>query len=181
MTSFLPFSDRNLILTGYIGPDQPLLGRQIAERLRMPYVNIEAQIAERVGLSVDEIRSYYGETRLKAIEAELMQEAQLRRSTVIRVNGRTLLHGERLAALRETGVVVCMVVALDAVLHRLHISMGARYHDPNERALALGELKREWAIRGREGIHEIDTTYLSVEEIITTVIELWRELAIERI
>lgn len=180
MTLFLPFSERNLILTGYVGPDMPTIGRQVAERLRMRFVNMEILIAERVGLPVDEVRAYYGETRLKTIEAEIVQEALLRRSTVIRIGGRTLLNGMNLERLAETGPVICLVVTLDAMLHRLHMSMGARYHSPNERALALGELKREWAVRKQPHVHEVDTTYRTTEETIETVVNLWQTLAIER-
>ncbi len=180
MTYFLPISDQNLILTGYIGPNQPLLGRQIADRLRLPFVNIENQIAERVGLPVEEIRIYYGETRLKSIEAEIIKEAMLRRSTVIRVSGRTLLHGDALAKLQQTGTVICLVIGLDAMLQRLHLHLGARYHNPEERALALGQLKREWAVRKMEGIHEINMTYMAEDEVIDTVISRWQELALVR-
>lgn len=180
MVDFLPLSERNLILTGYIGPNQPLLGRQIAERIRLRFVNFEAIIAERMQLPVEEIRTYYGETRLKSIEAEMIQETALRRSTVIRVGGRTLANGENLERLRETGPVICLTINLDAMLQRLHISMGARFHSPDERALALGDLKREWAVRKMPNIHEIDTTYLDDAAIIEKVASLWQELALER-
>lgn len=180
MTLYLPFSERNLILTGYTGPDMLALGRQAAERLRLRYVNIELQIAERAGLPVDELRTYYGETRLKTIEAEIVQEAILRRSTVIRISGRTLLNGSNLERLAETGPVICLYITLDAMLHRLHQSMGARYHNPHERALALGELKREWAVRQQPGIHAMNTTYQSPEETLDALITLWQTLAIER-
>jgi shikimate kinase len=180
MALYLPVSDQNLILTGYIGPNQPMLGRQIAERLRLPFVNIEQQIADRVGLPIDEIRIYYGETRLKSIEAEIISEAMLRRSTVIRVSGRTLLNGDAYTRLRQTGPVLCLSIGLDAMLHRLHIALGARFHNPQERALALGELKREWAVRALEGIHEIDATYLEEEQVIETIINRWQELTLVR-
>jgi shikimate kinase len=176
----LPLSESNLILTGYTGPNQPVLGQRIAEQIRMPLVNIQTLIAERIGLSVDEIRSYYGETRLKTVEAEIMDETLLRRQTVIRISARTLLQGDYLDRLRKTGPVICLVTTLDAVLQRLHMSMGARYYNPYDRALELGELKREWAVRGQPGVHEIDTTYLSADQTIEQVISLWQGLAIER-
>ncbi len=180
MVNFLPQTERNLILTGYVGAQQPILGRQIAERLRMRYVNFEALIAERIELPVEEIRAYYGETRLKSIETELIQETALRRSTVIRVSGRTLLHNDHLARLLDTGPVICLTVQLGAMLQRLHITMGARFHNPDERALAFGELKREWAIRGAPGIHELDTTQLEDADVVETVASLWQDLALER-
>ncbi len=176
----LPLTDRNLILTGYLGPNQPRIGQQLSERLKLPYINIETQIADRVGLSVDEIRVYYGETRLKSIEAEFVNEACLRRRSLIRVSARTLLHGDTLARLSETGPIICLVTTLDAMLQRLHMAMGARYYNPEERALELGNLKREWAIRGKLGIHEIDTTYQDVEATLDEISTLWQKLSIVR-
>lgn len=34
-------TERNLILTGYLEPNKPRIGRQIAERLGMRFVDIE--------------------------------------------------------------------------------------------------------------------------------------------
>jgi shikimate kinase len=180
MLPALPVSDRNLILTGTIGPSQPLIGRRIAERLRLPYVNVEMLLAERVGMPVDEIRTYFGETRLKVIEAEIVAETALRRSTVIRVSGRTLAHGENRSRLAETGPIFCPVIALGAMLRKLHIALGARFHDPNERGLALSELRREWVARGLPGVIEIDVTTLDEEAIIALLIDRWQELALVR-
>lgn len=180
MVTALALSDRNLILTGYTGPNQPRLGRQLADHLHIPYVNIEAQIAERTGQSVAEIRIYFGETRLKSIETEIMEEACLRRRSLIHVSARTLLNSDTLTRISATGPVICLVTTLDAMLQRLHMTMGAQYYIPDERLLALGNLRREWAVRGLPGVHEVDTTYLTVDETITTVANLWQELAIAR-
>lgn len=180
MAYYLPVSERNLILTGYIGPNQPLLGRQIAGQLRLPFINIEQQIADRVGLPVDEIRIYYGETRLKTIEAEIIGEALLRRSTVIRISGRTLINADTFTRLSQTGPIICLTISLDAMLRRLHVHLGARFHNPEERALALGQLKREWAVRKLAGIHEIDVTPLDDAQVIERVIATWQELALVR-
>jgi shikimate kinase len=173
--SLLRAQDRNLILTGYTGPNQPALAGRVADRLRMPFVNVDAQIEARAGLPIDDIREVYGEQRLKMLEGEAIDEATLRRSAVMQVNGRTLLNADNLPRLQETGPVICLVAALDAVLRRLHMTMGARYHNPQERAQALGYIKGEWAIRKHEGVLELDTTYLSPDEIVEAVMALWRE------
>lgn len=180
MVVSLPLSEQNLILTGYTGPNQPLLGRQVAQQLGMPMTNIEALISERIGLTVDEIRSSYGESRLKTIEAEILRETYLRRHTLIRVSARTLLVGDTLERLRETGPIICLVTTLDAILQRMHTSMGARYYNPNERALELGQLKQEWGVRGLQDVIELDTTYLNQGEIIDYIVRIWQEIAITR-
>ena len=175
---YLPLSDSNLILTGYTGPGQPAIGRRVAATLQRTFVNIDMQIEERNSMTLDEIASRFGESRLKTMEAEVVQEVLLYRSAVIRASGQTLLRGSNCERFSATGPVICLVASLDSVLQNLHLTLGARYHDPDERALALGHLKREWAIRECPGIYEIDVTYMTETEIADVVIAQWQELVL---
>lgn len=167
--------DQNLILTGYIGPGQLAVARRAAERLRMPFVDFELVLEDRAGLSGEDLRIRYGEARLKTLESELVAEVALYRGSVVHVSGKTLGQSTHFARLSATGPVICLVATLDAVLRRLHLALGARYHNPNERDLALGTLRREWAIRKQPGIHEIDTSSLSEDEMVEKIAVMWRE------
>jgi len=180
MLNAIALTDRNLILTGYTGANQPRIGQLIAERLGMPFVNLDVFISERAGLSGDDVREAFGERRLKTLEADIVEETRLRRQTVVRVSARTLQHSDNLARLAQTGPVVCLMTSLDAVLRRLHISMGGRYADPNQRARELGELRQEWGIRDKPGIIAVDTTAQTADQIMQTVVALYRERAILR-
>jgi shikimate kinase len=175
---YIPVADRNLVLTGYTGPGQPAIGRQIAALLHKPFVNINLQIEERHGMTSEEIRARFGESRLKTLETEVVQEVLLHRNAVIRIDGQTLLHANHFERFLETGPVICLTASLDSVLQNLHLSLGARYHNPNERALALGHMQREWAVRKLSGIHEIDTTYMAETEIVDAVIKLWQAVVL---
>jgi shikimate kinase len=172
----LPRSDFNLILTGYTGPNQPIIGEQVANRLKMRFVNVDGQIESRAGMEIDDVRARYGESWLKTVESEIMGDILLHRGAVIRVSGQTLLHGEYIKRLQERGFIVCLVVTLDAVLQRLHLALGGRYHNPHERALEIGHLRREWAVRSLEGIRELDVTYLNEEQTVDAVTGLWQRI-----
>ncbi len=167
--------DRNLILTGYNGYNVPAFGQRIAEQVRLPFVNVETQVETRAGMPTTNFRDRFGEARLKTLEAEVMQDTLLRRGSIIYVSGRTLMIGDYGQRIQYTGPIICLVATLDAVLQRLHLTLGARYHNPGERALAVGQLKREWAVRKLDGVHELDTTALSESEIGEAVITLWRQ------
>jgi len=174
----LPPPDRNLILTGYIGANLPALGQRIAERLRMPFVNTDIHIEARAGMLLTDFRDRYGESRLKTLEAEVMQDTVLRRGSVIFISGHTLMVGDYAQRIQQTGPVICLVATLDSVLQRLHLTLGARYHNPSERALAVGQLKREWAVRKLDGIHVIDVTTMNEAEILEAVVALWQRVAV---
>jgi shikimate kinase len=180
MLNAIALTDRNLILTGYTGANLPRTGQLIAERLGMPFLNLDVLIGERIGASGGDIRESFGERRLKTVEADIVEETRLRRQTVIRVSARTLMHSDNLSRLALTGPVVCLMTSLDATLRRLHISMGGRYADPDERARELGELRQEWGIRDLPGMVQIDTTTMTADHILQTVVALYRERAILR-
>ena len=180
-TSSLQLTDRNLILTGYIEPNKPRIGRQVAELLNMPFVDMEERIQDRMGDGIEALRETFGERHLKTVEDELMAEMILHRKTVLRINGSILAQSDYLPRLQETGPVICPVARLDAILQKIHLTLGARYHNPAERGVELGKLRREWAIRNRENIYELDATDLGEETLISAIIDLWQEVAIQRI
>ncbi len=178
--SFPLLSDKNLILTGYIEPNKPRIARQVAEKMGMRFVDVEEQIEARLGESTESIRDTYGGRHLKAVEDEMMDEISLYRKAVLRIPGSTLTNGDHLERLQETGIVCCLVARLDAILRGMHISMGARYHNPSERAMAMGELAREWAIRKADNIYEIDATYKDEEILIDEICDFWYQAAARR-
>ena len=181
MATDLPIlGDLNLIVTGYIEPNRPRISRQLAERLGLEMIDVERRIEARFGDSIANIRSRYGERRLKAIESQIMDEVVLHRNALIRISGSALLNSGHLEELQRTGVVICLVATLDSILRRMHLTLGARYHNPAERSLAIGELQREWKIREADSIVEFDATYITEAVLIDKIAGFWRDLALRR-
>ncbi|MFN8527577.1 MAG: shikimate kinase [Anaerolineae bacterium] len=168
-------TDANLILTGYIGPGQLAIARRCAEGLRMPFIDFSSRFEDRAGMTSDDLREQYGDARLRSMESDLIHEIALARGTVIYVSGQVLLVADHYALMERTGPVIVLAATLDAVLQRLHLSLGARYHDPKVRGLSLGILRREWAIRKLTGIYEIDTSTLDESQMVEAVLKVWRE------
>lgn len=178
--NLLTDADSNLILTGYTGPHQPAIGRALAEQLGRPLVNFEDRLEAHAGQSLASIQDTFGKARLRTLETEVLEEILLYRGAVIRISGQTLASGSNLGRIATTGPVICLVSMLDAVLRRIHLSMGVRFHDPAERDLMLGNLKQAWAARGRDGVHELDVTYLSEAEAVEATLSLFQQLTLSR-
>ena len=181
VTGRLQLTERNLILTGYIEPNKPRIGLQVAEKLHLPFVDVEQRLADRIrAIGNDVSRDDLSERHLKAIESEIMGEIILHRNTVLRVNGSSLVHSEHYERLRTTGPIICLVARLDAILQRIHLTLGARYHNPSERGVELGLLRREWAIRKKPHIFELDVTYHDEATMIQAIIDFWKKVSVER-
>jgi shikimate kinase len=170
--------DKNCILTGYLGPAQLIVARRTAERLRLGFVDFQTELERRAGVDEEELRLRFGEARLKTLENEIIGDLALYRGTLIHVSGGALCRGGHLEMLSATGTVICLVAALDTVLQRLHLALGARYHDPRARAQALGVIRREWAVRARVDPRDvIDTSALDEAQIVERIAAHWRERA----
>ena len=172
--------DLNLVITGYIEPNRPRISRQLARELGLELIDVERRIEDHFGDKIENIRNIYGERRLKAIETQMMDDVVLHRRALIRVSGQTLINSGHLQELQRTGVVVCLVASLDSILSRIHLTLGARYHDTDERSVAIGELQREWKIRDFENVHEFDATYVSESDLVTRIAAFWRDHALRR-
>ena len=176
----LPTStDRNLVITGSIGPNQQIVARRIAERLKLRYVDAELVVEDRAEMPIEQFKTLFGEARHRALEGEVIRDLALYRGAVIGISGHMLAYGDHLARMANASYILCLVASLDAVLSRLHVALGARYHNPAARDLALGNLRRDWAIRGKEGVNEFDTTYLTDADIVQQVAALWSKQVIE--
>lgn len=172
-------SDLNLVITGSAGPNQLMIVRRAAERLGMRFVNAESEFEQRVAMPPQEFKARFGEARLRTLESEAVRDLALHRGAVLHMTGQMLGYSDHLARMQVSGYILCLVASLDAALTRFHIALGARFHDPSERALILGTLKRDWSVRGQPGVHELDTTDQNDQEVVTRIARLWADQMIE--
>lgn len=172
---FTNLSDRNLLLTGYSGRNPLALGRAAAALLKLKFVDYGQRFEQLAEMTPEQVRETFGEARQRTLEYQLADEFALYRATVIHIRGSTLAKGDMYARLRESSIPVCVIATLDAVLSRLHLTMGLRYHDPREREIAIGEVRREWAARTLPGIIPLNITAMSDAQAAEAAADLWRK------
>lgn len=167
-------SSINIILTGFMGTGKTSVGLEVARRLRLPFVDMDAEIEARTGKSIATIFSEEGEPRFRNLEAEMCRELSARRGLVIATGGGALLNEENRRCMSDSGLVICLTCQVEEILRRLSES-------DDRPLLAVSERKREiesLLARRRaayEAIpHRIDTTGLTVDEVAEQVIALWK-------
>jgi shikimate kinase len=176
-TKRLPY--HNLILAGFIGMGKVELGRGIAKKAGTDFIDLEAELQQREGLSVAQIRDQFGEGRLRTLENALCRELALQRSAVIAVSSSTLLDAEnreRLLGL-SGGILVVLTCTLDEILRRLYRVQGASFHDSKARSAALAQVRRERQIsqigEALGGLPTLDTTDFDPAQTIANTIAYW--------
>ncbi|MCZ7541956.1 MAG: shikimate kinase [Anaerolineae bacterium] len=162
---------RNLVLAGFMGAGKSTVGRIVAWRLGLAFVDTDAEIERRVGRSIAQIFAGDGETAFRRIEAQVCHEVAAGRDQVIAVGGGALLDESTRRAFAQTGLIVCLTCALDESLRRVG--------DDPARPLFSADRARLTALYAARAAHyaslphAVDTTARAPAEIAEEVIRLW--------
>jgi shikimate kinase len=113
----LPDPIRRVVLTGFMGAGKSTVGALLAERLGWEFLDADAAIERRVGMTVAEIFAGHGEAGFRDLEAEAIGE-HCRRDRLVFALGGGAVETERTRALLAELDETC-VVFLDAPLEEL--------------------------------------------------------------
>jgi len=110
---------KNIVLVGFMGSGKTTVGKLLAEQTGMPLVDMDTQIEERSGKTINEIFAQDGEPHFRALEREMVQELASKDGQIISTGGGIVLNPNNIANFEKTGLVVCLLVDADTVLDRV--------------------------------------------------------------
>lgn len=167
-----------LFLVGYMGCGKSSLGRKIAKRAEMRFVDMDSVIEEREGASVSDIFRYEGEAYFRGKERELIEEVSLAADdVVVSTGGGVPTWRDNMQRMNEIGVVVYLRRTAEQIASRL--SPHGRQKRPKLRGLNDEELVRFMRenMAEREPFYSqarycIDCDNLSDEELIEKIVSI---------
>lgn len=119
-------------LVGLPGSGKTTVGRQLARRLQLPFVDSDHEIEVRIGCSIREFFEREGEAVFRDIEAEVLDSLTLGPSKVISTGGGAVLRVTNRQHLRERGQVVYLKSTPEELFRRLR-------HDTNRPLLQVAD------------------------------------------
>src|SRR2546423_1325598 len=93
----------NIALIGYRGSGKSSIGRALARRLSMAFVDTDALLVQRAGIPIREIFDIEGEAGFRARESQIIREVAAGDHQVIALGGGAVLNPENMAALKANG------------------------------------------------------------------------------
>ena len=168
---------RNVILIGFMGTGKSSTGKMLSQRLGCAFIDMDNKIEEESGLSIPEIFARFGEDHFRQLEHELAVRLSKRRNAVISTGGGTVKNPANMAALKSSGVLVCLKADVDTVLERTQ-NRGTRpvldREDKGNRRQAVKKLLKERESLYSQADFTVDTSELSplqVVELITKTLK----------
>jgi shikimate kinase len=108
-----------VLLTGFMGAGKTTVGRRLAQRLELPFFDLDEVIAETAGMSVQEIFESQGEETFRKLESDALERMLELRNVTVATGGGTLVSAENSARVRGRAVVVWLDPSLDVIRTRL--------------------------------------------------------------
>ena len=133
----------NLILVGFSCSGKTTLGRNLARRLRLTFVDSDRYIEDQTGRTIPEIFRDDGEPAFRALERQAIAESMDRRNQVVSTGGGAFVDPLNRERLRDGNLVIHLQVRPETVVDRLRNSRSGRPRplldspDPIERVVEL--------------------------------------------
>lgn len=165
----------NLVLTGFMGTGKTAVGRELAFKLDMEFVDTDALIESRHG-PISRIFDERGEAEFRSIERAVAAELGDRKGLVIATGGRMMLDPDNLRALSRHGRIFCLVATPEEIHHRITNDLERRdrpllsVEDPRRRIIELLTERESEYVR----FPQITTGHAGPAVIADEIAELWR-------
>ena len=155
---------RSIVLVGMMGVGKSSIGRRLAARLAVPFVDADAEIEKAAGMSISDIFARHGEADFRSGEARVIARLLDGAPQVLATGGGALMNAGTRAAIKDKGVSIWLNAEFDVLIRRINKRKNERpmlqTADP---AATLRELlvarepiyaKADITIQSREAPHE---------------------------
>jgi shikimate kinase len=120
MTVALPFRvPKTIALVGLMGAGKTSIGRRLAQQLRLPFVDADAEIETAAGTSIEEIFERHGEAAFRDGERRVMVRLLDAPPRVIATGGGAFIDPSTRALLRAAALTVWLRADLELMLARV--------------------------------------------------------------
>lgn len=111
--------DRCIVLVGLMGAGKSSVGRRLAVRLGVPFVDADTEIEAAAALTIPEIFEKHGESYFRAGEVRVMARLLEAGPQVVATGGGAFINEETRAAVKRRGVSVWLKADLDVLMRRV--------------------------------------------------------------
>ncbi len=125
---------RTLFLVGFMASGKTTIGRALAERLNVPFIDLDEMIVAAAGCPIAELIQDKGEAYFRQLETECLRQAVAREPAVIALGGGAFTQAVNRALIAQTGVSVWLDAPFELCWERIQRDAVVRPLAANEEA-----------------------------------------------
>jgi shikimate kinase len=111
---------RSIVLVGMMGVGKSSIGRRLAARLGIPFVDADSEIEKAAGMSIAEFFTRHGEPSFRSGEARVIARLLESGPQVRATGGGAVMNADTRAAIKAKGVSVWLSADFDVLVRRIN-------------------------------------------------------------
>lgn len=108
----------NLYLVGFMGTGKSTVGRLLAKRLGLVFLDSDHEIEARAGMPIPELFKLKGEAHFRELEKAFVESGHAAEGCVVACGGGLVTQDGMIEALRDRGIVACLFASPETILKR---------------------------------------------------------------
>jgi shikimate kinase len=114
-----PTPDRTVALVGLMGAGKSAIGRRLAQRLGLPFVDADIEIEAAAACTIEEFFERYGEAEFRAGERRVIQRLLDGPPIVLATGGGAFMDAQTRALMRQRAITIWLRAELPVLLDRV--------------------------------------------------------------
>ncbi|TLM80344.1 MAG: shikimate kinase [Actinobacteria bacterium] len=162
----------HVFLIGFMGSGKSTVGRLVAERLGLPFVDIDETIERTTRRTISQLFADSGETAFRAMERRAIQEVAAGPDAVVSCGGGAVLDLWNRRTMKDAGTVVYLQVGSDEALDRIgdYASRPLLREAEDPRAAAAALLAEREPVYASAADVTVDTRHQSPDGVTAAVL-----------
>ena len=111
---------RSIVLVGMMGVGKSSIGRRLAARLGVPFVDADSEIEKAAGMNIADIFTRHGEADFRSGEARVIARLLDGGPQVLATGGGAVMNADTRAAIKAKGVSIWLSAELDVLMRRIN-------------------------------------------------------------
>ncbi len=113
------FADTNIFLIGMMGSGKSTVGRLLAKKLSLKFVDLDQEIEAGEGLTIADIFSKNGAERFRQLECEYLENVIRQSGQVIATGGGIILDHDNRQRIMSSGIAILLRCQINTLAERL--------------------------------------------------------------
>ena len=128
-----------VILIGFRGAGKTTVGKLLAERLKLPFLDLDDEVQRRVGLSIKEMVERYGWSYFREMERAVLEDLIEKEGCLVAFGGGSVLHEDLMEKLRNRAFIIYLKISSASAVERITKDSKSEQTRPSLSNLSLVE------------------------------------------
>ena len=162
----------NIYLVGFMGTGKTSVGAALSGRLKKRFIETDGEIEKRERLSIPDIFKVKGEPYFRLKERELILEFSKNSDLIISCGGGLFVDERNRKLMDESGITICLWAEPDIIYNRVKNSSHRPLLNVSDPLAEIKRLLNEREASYRKARYSVDTSFLSIDEVVDEVINI---------